>query len=256
MWDSLAPPHRALLRDDVLWLAQLLEGETSLSQLVDPRGFTLEELAGQLGSYRCWRLLVSQRSGAFPHFTILRPSHRQRERMDSDRLLQLMGVCYSSQLRFSSWEAREQLFGAIPSFDELKVGGLVEGAPPQEELYTNNTIIWLGEPLGFGLMNNRPIPQGGYIGEYTGLLRSTMSYVPLEGRYSAHYPTQPGHRDYAIDARFWGNEMRYVNHSWQPNLVPIWHYDRGLLRLYYVAERSIARGEQLTINYGSGFWGR
>jgi uncharacterized protein len=54
---------------------------------------------------------------------------------------------------------------------------------------------------------------------------------------------------YDLDARRWGNVSRFINHSCEPNCRA--HKSRG--RIWIIAQRDIARGEEITFDYGYRF---
>lgn len=58
-----------------------------------------------------------------------------------------------------------------------------------------------------------------------------------------------------IDAYFFGNLSRFINHSCKPNLktVIIHNFDDNILfgRISFFATRDIKAGEELTLNYHS-----
>lgn len=63
---------------------------------------------------------------------------------------------------------------------------------------------------------------------------------------------------YCIDARFYGNVSRFINHHCEPNLVPVRvfmsHQDLRFPRIAFFSTRLIQAGEQLGFDYGERFW--
>ncbi|KAJ1077973.1 hypothetical protein K5549_011300 [Capra hircus] len=63
---------------------------------------------------------------------------------------------------------------------------------------------------------------------------------------------------YCIDARFYGNVSRFINHHCEPNLVPVRvfmsHQDLRFPRIAFFSTRLIEAGEQLGFDYGQRFW--
>lgn len=63
---------------------------------------------------------------------------------------------------------------------------------------------------------------------------------------------------YCIDARFYGNVSRFINHHCEPNLVPVRvfmsHQDLRFPRIAFFSTRLIEAGEQLGFDYGERFW--
>ncbi len=116
-------------------------------------------------------------------------------------------------------------------------------------------IRWIDETLGYGLFNEKYLKAEDFIGEYVGEIRIINKTDPKLNGYCVHYPTKWFSKEYTvIDAKNYGNELRFVNHSDDPNLVARWGYDRNLLHLYFFAKKDIPPDSQLTIDYGEDYW--
>lgn len=120
-----------------------------------------------------------------------------------------------------------------------------------------------GGGTGLGLFAAAGIPEGGLIGEYTGIVRPAREIAPDEVDEEGHFPDDwsweypadiPGWPPLEIDAARSGNGLRFVNHSMDPNLRP----DHFLLGaewvIVFIAARDIAKGEEFTIDYGDDYW--
>ena len=63
---------------------------------------------------------------------------------------------------------------------------------------------------------------------------------------------------YCIDARRYGNIARFINHSCDPNLIPVKmfidHQDLKFPRIAFFAVRDIDANEELAFDYGDKFW--
>jgi hypothetical protein len=117
------------------------------------------------------------------------------------------------------------------------------------------TIQWINKEIGYGLFSNKELPIGSFVGEYTGRVRRFYRRTPKENIYCFHYPTRLWSLQYSlVDAMCEGNEMRFINHSDSPNLEPACLVDRGILHIVFLACKLIAKGEQLTFDYGDDFW--
>jgi len=55
--------------------------------------------------------------------------------------------------------------------------------------------------------------------------------------------------DYIIDATFYGNKARYINHSCDPNLKSDKLVVNGETHIIFMANRYIESGEELTFDY-------
>lgn len=116
-------------------------------------------------------------------------------------------------------------------------------------------ICWIDEEIGYGVFAREDIPIQAFVGEYTGDLRQIKRFHADLNGYCMHYPTRFFSYNYfVIDAEKAGNEMRFVNHSDDPNLKPMCVIDQGLQHIVLFASKPIAKGEQLTFNYGKDYW--
>ena len=124
--------------------------------------------------------------------------------------------------------------------------------------YVSDVIIkWVDEKMGYGLFANEPIKKGEFIGEYAGLLIIRYLVNGGGGDYCMRYPNLSlGLMHYTLDAEKLGNEMRFANHNYTPNMQPTVALENGLSHSALVALRDIEPGEQLTYDYGEDYWSR
>ena len=102
---------------------------------------------------------------------------------------------------------------------------------------------------GRGVFATAAISQGARIIEYLGEIISWKEAL----RRHPHDPSQPHHTFYfhinsrrVIDAAHQGNDARWINHSCAPNCEA--QEQKG--RIFIVALRAIAAGEELNYDYG------
>jgi SET domain-containing protein len=99
------------------------------------------------------------------------------------------------------------------------------------------------------------LQKGIYIGEYTGVVRENrrVYFAPLNN-YCYEYPVPDGiGKNYVIDATK-GNFTRFINHSYEPNLKPVYAFLDGFYHLIFLSLRVIQKGEQLCYDYGRHYW--
>lgn len=107
--------------------------------------------------------------------------------------------------------------------------------------------------IGNGLFSKNNISKYAIIGFYNGHVsiaenkNSTSEYA-----MNAHFPGSKYVFD--IDAKAIGNYTRFANHSSMPNLALIWMFYKNTLRTLLVTAKDIEPGEQLTFEYGTGYW--
>lgn len=116
-------------------------------------------------------------------------------------------------------------------------------------------VRWKNDQIGWGLFADKPFKKGEIIGVYGGAVQRLFPGVRYDRAYTAEllrpflwiFP-------YVVDAKDVGNVLRYINHSRKPNLGVLFVRYCSLPFLCFVAERSIANGEELLISYGKSFW--
>ncbi len=118
------------------------------------------------------------------------------------------------------------------------------------------SVRFLGENIGHGLFTEEDIPEGAYVGEYTGIVRrdDMRRYFEPLNNYCFKYPVLDSlGRDHVIDATQ-GHLTRFINHSPNPNLKPVYALYNGFYHLIFLANQPIKKGSQLTYDYGQNYW--
>jgi len=122
-------------------------------------------------------------------------------------------------------------------------------------------VAYLGLDLNYGLYSVEEIPEGAFLAEYTGIVGTARRHRRMKDRlggYSTDYawtfPVRRFWRPLELDGRLQGNETRFINHSFSPN-VRMEHclIDRKWV-LFLITERKIQPGEQIFVNYGEEYW--
>lgn len=183
--------------------------------------------------------------------------------MDHEKLFkEKFHIKYLKTLRFENKEAFHKVLEACPWLFKSSLFGdsLRELAEKyQDEIskgyFTDVTIDWINETLGFGLFTNKDLKKGDYIGEYLGDVRRLYRFHPETNYYCLAYPQAPwAIRLYVIDSKEAGNESRFINHSFTPNLDMKIANENNLMHILLFANQDIPKGTQLTLNYGKDFW--
>jgi len=118
----------------------------------------------------------------------------------------------------------------------------------------------INEKVGYGLFASVPLKKGDFIGEYTGVVRKTVELTESfedgswETDFSWDYPDEVGDAALEINGRLEGNELRFVNHGSECNLDVEHTLHDGLWVIFFIANRDIAKGEQLLVSYGEEYW--
>ncbi|XP_071323115.1 histone-lysine N-methyltransferase EHMT1 isoform X2 [Trachinotus anak] len=111
---------------------------------------------------------------------------------------------------------------------------------------------------GWGVRALQDIPQGTFICEYVGeIISEAEAEMRQNDAYLFSLDDKPQDL-YCIDARFYGNISRFLNHMCEPNLfacrVFTTHQDLRFPHIAFFASENIKAGEELGFNYGDHFW--
>ncbi|XP_030053172.1 histone-lysine N-methyltransferase EHMT2 isoform X2 [Microcaecilia unicolor] len=112
--------------------------------------------------------------------------------------------------------------------------------------------------MGWGVRALQSIPQGTFICEYVGeLISDAEADVREDDSYLFDLDNKDG-EVYCIDARYYGNVSRFINHLCDPNIIPVrvfmLHQDLRFPRIAFFSSRDIRAGEELGFDYGDRFW--
>ncbi|KAG8541865.1 hypothetical protein GDO81_006759 [Engystomops pustulosus] len=112
--------------------------------------------------------------------------------------------------------------------------------------------------MGWGVRSLQEIPMGTFVCEYVGeLISDSEADVREDDTYLFDLDNKDG-EVYCIDARFYGNISRFINHLCEPNLLPVRvfmsHQDLRFPRIAFFSSRQIRAGEQIGFDYGDRFW--
>nr|XP_014342069.1 PREDICTED: histone-lysine N-methyltransferase EHMT1 isoform X4 [Latimeria chalumnae] len=118
--------------------------------------------------------------------------------------------------------------------------------------------LYRTEKMDWGVRALQDIPQGTFVCEYVGeLISDAEADVREDDSYLFDLDNKDG-EVYCIDARFYGNISRFINHLCEPNLIPVRvfmsHQDLRFPRIAFFSTRHINAGEELGFDYGDRFW--
>uniref|UniRef100_H3CE01 Euchromatic histone-lysine N-methyltransferase 2 n=1 Tax=Tetraodon nigroviridis TaxID=99883 RepID=H3CE01_TETNG len=117
--------------------------------------------------------------------------------------------------------------------------------------------LYRTEKMGWGVRALQDIPQGSFICEYVGeLISDAEADVREDDSYLFDLDNKDG-EVYCIDARYYGNISRFINHLCDPNIpvrVFMLHQDLRFPRIAFFSSRDILSGQELGFDYGDRFW--
>ena len=134
-----------------------------------------------------------------------------------------------------------------------------------KDLYSQDFLSYLtikkvNDKTGYGVFAEKAIPDSFLVGEYTGIVKIAEPGRPLpSGGYTTDYSwgfprVSTFGRDLEIDAYKAGGILRFVNHSFNPNVKAEHFQTDGKWRIVFIALKDIYPGEQITVDYGKEYW--
>lgn len=247
------PLQQAILDGDIEGVLSLRDSKWQHQK--DLHGFTPVELARLLGKREIEKLLVLKKPLTIK--TILK-GETAPKLIGIKEFEEQFLVTYRPFLTFDSYEALKEAVAYCPLsfryqwifgkrddweayYQELMLHGFLE----------KSLVKWISEEMGYGLFAECNLDKGAFIGEYTGLFQPIIE----PNAYCFEYPHRLfSKRRFMIDAEKNGNLVRFINHSENPNLEPLWLYDRGILHLILIARYPILKGEEFFFDYGVDYW--
>lgn len=260
MFDKIkvkTPLHRAVIENDRLSVEKLKK--SSWGDMRDDDGFTPLEVAQLLGRQEC-EVILSGKPSSF--FGVQLKGESYSKQISKEDFEQAFGVTYRSQPNFLTYRGMRKAMTQCPFL--LRCTSIARENHEWADAYKQQcgfgfmakiVIKWIDEAWGYGAFAGEDLPSGYFIGEYTGVVRSVKRTNPNLNGYCLHYPTRFWSLSYfVIDSQNEGNETRFINHSDHPNLQPVCLVERNLLHHVFVTNQSIAKGTQLTFDYGVDYW--
>jgi len=120
----------------------------------------------------------------------------------------------------------------------------------------------VGAGVGMGLFAGVDLAVGDLVGEYAGVIQEAGEAPATErvdghylSDYSWNYPDEAADgTEFEVNALKEGNELRFANHSSDPNLAVDHTLIDGLFVTFFRVIRPVSRGDQLFVDYGEEYW--
>ncbi|MFT4551890.1 MAG: FkbM family methyltransferase [Chlamydiales bacterium] len=171
----------------------------------------------------------------------------------------LTGIHYIYQMEFENEQIAKRIYKQCSKAlknDQITIEcqwlGVLYSQDLLEHSIVDVSVRWINKEVGYGLFAEKDIKAKEFIGEYAGLVRKDEP----DNLYSFTYPTSDfkGYWKHNIDAEFWSNEIRYANHSDNPNAESAALFHAGLLKIIIRALKDIDAGSQITYDYSQSYW--
>ncbi|XP_017307615.1 histone-lysine N-methyltransferase EHMT1a [Ictalurus punctatus] len=112
--------------------------------------------------------------------------------------------------------------------------------------------------MGWGVRALQDIPEGAFICEFAGeIISDGEANIRDNDSYMFNLDNKVG-EVYCIDAQFYGNVSRFMNHLCEPNLFPVRvftkHQDLRFPRIALFSCKPIRAGDELGFDYGDQYW--
>lgn len=145
----------------------------------------------------------------------------------------------------------QQIFQRVPgSIEDLdQTAPIIIKNVEEDQNMSSNGLY----PVWHYLTVDSPVPEGGYIGELTGVIARKKDYCSSPSnrwqqlRHPEPFVFFPPHLPLAIDARKGGTIMRYARRSCKPNMLMRIFITEGIYHFCFVADREIEPGQELTL---------
>ncbi len=252
------PLHEAVLNDDRAATVQYSQNPVYLQE-TNRLGFTPLQLAQFLGRRELIAALVPEELTLPPiekDGEVLRLSPMDFEAYFKIRWLRRLSFRDFASLEWVVQQCRRAKEEGVITQQHQFLGGfyrgplLDPGAPPVR-------ICWLGEEVRWGVFAEVDLRPREFIGEYVGDLRGKDERADRQNSYCFDYliggswPTP-----LTIDARDSGNVARFINHQADGNCDSAIVFSEGIMKVVLYANRPIAKGEQITYDYGADYWSK
>jgi len=119
----------------------------------------------------------------------------------------------------------------------------------------------VNDQIGYGLFAAEPLKADDLIGEYTGIVQEAYDLdisnkeTSAKTEYAWDYPDDiPGLPPLEINARYAGGVLRFVNHSFQPNLRIEHTVVNNEWKIFFAADEDIKADTELFVDYGDTYW--
>jgi SET domain-containing protein len=134
---------------------------------------------------------------------------------------------------------------------ELYSPYLEKGLPNDQRFY----VSFVSPEMGYGLFADVFVPAWTIVGIYAGIITNKITNTDYAWAYQSKPLDEKGEPiRIRINARVSGNMMRFVNHSDNPNCNALHIPYKGRWYVVYVTNQQISIDQELTVNYGEGYW--
>ncbi|XP_066510425.1 histone-lysine N-methyltransferase EHMT1-like [Hoplias malabaricus] len=112
--------------------------------------------------------------------------------------------------------------------------------------------------MGWGVKALQDIPEGTFVCEFAGeVISDGEANIRDNDSYMFNLENKVGEL-YCIDAQFYGNVSRFMNHLCEPNLFPVRvftkHQDLRFPRVALFSFKAIQAGDEIGFDYGDQYW--
>jgi hypothetical protein len=116
-------------------------------------------------------------------------------------------------------------------------------------------LKWIDDCKGYGLFALCDLKKDTYIGEYTGVVRKHKRQLDKKNSYCFEYKLGDEKKaKFTIDAKYMGNYVRFINHSYSPNIMPYAAYTNGVIHIILKTNSDVFKGQELFYDYGPTYW--
>ncbi len=223
--------HQAVIENHVDLVRQLKNSPKVKDR--EKNGFTPLELALLLGRRECQEILQDAQT-SLKSFKAELNHQRSPISLSISEFEKTFKITYRPFLTFPSYSILEDVIDHCPYLFKLEAfvnSGDKWEVSYQAQLLAGNfadtMVRWIDPQVGYGVFAAADLPKRSFIGEYTGVIRQVDLRSPNLNGYCFQYPPRfISSKHFVIDAQNEGNIARFINHSTQPNVQPLWLLNR------------------------------
>lgn len=249
-------------KNTLLHLAAIYQNKEAIKKLLEQGANPQKRNAFSFSFYDLAYYLLEQNTGENRIGIYSQKEHRIKY-INEKQFEAFFSVKYLDHLQFASYSALQWVYEKNER--QLKKGDVNKTnhwtrALLEKELRKKSLpdiyIKWINAFIGYGIFAAKDIPEYTFIGEYSGLIKRRRRRRDLGNDYIFGYVTGPSDTPYMIDAEKYGNFVRFINHSDEPNLTSRWIISDNISHIVLFANRFIPKDTQLTYDYGPYYWKR
>jgi hypothetical protein len=200
---------------------------------------------------------------SFAHHQILVEENGKTQLLAAAEIEKKFGIRYLPRLDFPAFSDFSLISRKLAQYRNK---GLLDqkqiwlGAYFQKDIFSPEIppvrLRLIDHDVGWGVFAEKDLKPMTFIGEYAGCVRRKKR-ADAKNPYCFQYSIVCDESTrFTIDAREQGGIVRFINHSFHPNLMSALATHQNLCHVVLFVHRPISKGEQLCYDYGQDYWAK